>query len=113
MINMKTTTFSLTNLTDTDLANLIATCTSEMEKRKQIRKERRDRWIKDATCAYLRHPNACYARVGETTVVAVYSRYNGLLMGKATPVKGDAFDKDVGIAVAFAKACGERIPDYI
>jgi hypothetical protein len=110
---MKTTTFSLTNLTDTDLTNLIATCTSEMEKRKQVRKERRDKWIKETICAYLCEPNASFARIGETTVVAVYSRYSGLLMGKATPVKGDAFDKDVGIAVAYAKAYGERIPDYI
>ena len=113
MINMKTTTFSLTNLTDSDISRLLEECQREQTRRQQIRKERRDRWIKDSIYAYLCHPNASFARIGETTVVAVYSRYNGLLMGKATPVKGDAFDKDVGIAVAFAKACGERIPDYI
>jgi hypothetical protein len=84
---MKTTTFSLTNLTDTDLTNLIATCTSEMERRKQVRKERRDKWIKETICAYLCEPNASFARIGETTVVAVYSRYSGLLMGKATPLR--------------------------
>ena len=110
---MKNSTFSLTQMTDSEISRLLEECQREQTQRQQIRKKRRDRWIKDVICAYLCHPNASFARIGETTVVAVYSRYDGLRMGKATPVKGDAFDKDVGIAVAFAKACGERIPDYI
>lgn len=110
---MKTTTFSLTNLTDNDILELVATCTSEMEKRKKVREEKRREWIDSIYYAYLRNPNTSVCRVGETTVVAVYTRYNGLCIGKATPVKGDDFSKVTGIAVAFAKACGDRVPDYI
>ena len=110
---MKTTTFNLINLTDTDLTELMATCVSEMEKRKKVREEKRARWIKETYLMFLGHPNATIVRVGDTIVVAIHSRWDGLHMGKATPVKGDAFDKQTGVAVAFAKACGETIPDYI
>ena len=34
-------------------------------------------------------------------------------MGTARPVHGDKFDKAVGIAVAYAKAIGIQVPDYI
>ena len=48
-------------------------------------------------------------RIGETTVVAV-KWMNAIRIGVATPVNGDKFDALTGIAVAYAKACGERIP---
>ena len=110
---MKTTTFNLINLTDTDLTELMATCVSELDKRKKVREEKRARWIKETSLMFLGHSNATVVRAGDTIVVAIYSSYYGLRMGKATPVKGDSFDKQTGVAVAFAKACGETIPDYI
>ena len=45
--------------------------------------------------------------------MATYSRYDGMKIGTAYPINGDAYDHDIGIAVAYAKAMGERIPDYI
>ena len=110
---MNFTTISLSNLTDTELAYLYSNCGEELARRDEERKRLREKWIDDLFFHYLNHPNSTAMRVGDTTVVAIYSRYNGLRMGRATPIEGDVFDKRVGIAVAYAKACGESIPDYI
>ena len=110
---MNLSIFSLPNLSDTELAYLYTICGEELARRNEERKRLREKWIDDSFFYYLSHPNATAMRVGDTTVVAIYSRYNDLRMGRATPIKGDAFDERVGIAVAYAKACGESIPDYI
>lgn len=109
---MKTTnTFDLSKLTDNDLSKLIAECVMEQERRE--REEERDRWIGGYYCAFLNHPNASVIHVGETTVLALWSRNLGLKMATATPVRGDVFDHNTGVAVAYAKAVGDEIPDYI
>ena len=110
---MNFTTFSLSNLTDTELAYLYTNCGEELARRNEERKRLREKWIDDSFFCYLNHPSSTVMRVGDTTVVAIYSRHNGLRMGRATPIKGDEFDVRVGVAVAYAKACGESIPDYI
>jgi hypothetical protein len=51
--------------------------------------------------------------VGDTTVVAVYARNTGMHIGTAKPVHGDVFNREVGLAVAYAKAFDTVIPDYI
>ena len=109
---MKTTnTFDLSKLTDNDLSKLIAECVMEQERRE--RKEQRDRWIGGYYCAFLNNPNASVIHVGETTVLALWSRNLGLRMATATPVCGDVFDHNTGVAVAYAKAVGDEIPNYI
>lgn len=109
---MKTTnTFDLSKLTNNDLSKLIAECVMEQERRE--REEERDRWIGGYYCAFLNHPNASVIYVGKTTVLALWSRNLGLKMATATPVRGDVFDHHTGVAVAYAKAVGDEIPDYI
>lgn len=110
---MKTTTFSVSNLTDSDLSRLIVECELEQARREQRKATARRKWIKDYFNAFMHHPNATSYMVGEATVVAFYERNTGLRMSSARPIEGDVYDRDTGIAVAFAKALGERIPDYI
>lgn len=110
---MKTiNTFELSKLTDDDLSKLITECMTEQKCRERKREER-DKWIDSYYRAFLYHPNASVVHVGETTVLAVWNRNLGLKMATATPVRGDVFDHNTGVAVAYAKAVGDEIPDYI
>jgi hypothetical protein len=111
---MKTiNSFALSKLTDSDLFRLAAECMMEQERREEARRTRRKTWVRDYHSAFLRHPNATYKVLGETVVVSVYDRYTGIHMGATTPIGDDKFELSTGIAVAFAKAIGERIPEYI
>lgn len=110
---MKTTTFSVSNLTDTDLSNLFHSCADELQKRADQRTKRRTDWIDKHWIAFLSHPNAAVHVSGKRTIVAIYNRYEGVKIGTAYPINGDVFNSETGIAVAYAKALGERIPDYI
>ena len=114
MITMKNThSFSLDSLNDKALEVLYNDVCKEMNSRAKTRAENRAAWVRKMCGLYLCHPNSTCMQIGEITVVSVYSWYDGLRMGKARPVNGDVYDADVGIAVAFAKACDEPIPDYI
>ena len=108
-----TNSFSLSKLTDNELLTLASNICEERQHRERKRKEERDRWVDGYYYAFLNNPNASVAQVGETTVVALWSRNLGLRMGTATPVHGDVFDHNTGIAVAYAKAVGDKIPDFI
>lgn len=110
---MKTTTFSVSNLTDTDISRLLAECQRELERRENQRTAERKRWIESCYYGFISHPNASLTQVGDVIVVAVHSRTKGIVMGTARPVHGDTFDKAVGIAVAYAKAIGVPVPEYI
>ena len=111
---MKTVnTFALSKLTDSDISRLAAECMMEQERREEARKTRRSKWVRDYHSAFMRHPNATHKILGKTVVVSVYDRCTGIHMGVTTPTGEDKFELSTGIAVAFAKAMGERIPDYI
>ena len=113
---MKTTSrnsFSLTNLTDTDLANLRNELDKEVSRRAEQKARQRRDWVNSHYFAFLNHPNATSIQVGDTTVVAMYGRNLGTRIGRATPVHDDVFNRDVGVAVAYAKANGESIPSYV
>ena len=110
---MKATTFSVSNLTDTDLSNLFNSCATELQKRADQRVKRRKDWIDEHWIAFLAHPNAAVHTSGKRTIVAIYSRYEGVKIGTAYPINGDVFNSETGVAVAYAKAMGERIPGYI
>lgn len=109
---MKTiNSFSLSKLTDADLFKLATECIMEQERRAHQRKEKRIQWIASHIRQY-KNSTANHEVVGETVVVAV-RWYDHIAIAKATPINGDVFDLDTGIAVAFAKAMGERIPEFI
>lgn len=112
---MKTTTnsFSVSRLTDSDLRNLRIAVAEEISKRERKREEERRKWIDGYYFAFINHPNATAIQVDDTTIVAVYARNTGMHMGTAKPVRGDVFNREVGLAVAYAKAFGDIIPDYI
>lgn len=113
MIHMKTTTFSVSNLTDTDISRLLADCQRELERRQERKAAERQKWIDGYYYAFLNHPNATAIQVGDTTVVAAYARNTGMHIGTAKPVHGDVFNREVGLAVAYAKAFDTIIPDFI
>lgn len=110
---MKTTTFSLTNLTDADLSRMMNECHAEQKRREECKTVKRKKWVKSYFNGYLHHPNASTIQVGDTTIVAAYESDTGMHIGTAKPAHGDVFDKEVGIAVAYAKAFNTIIPDFI
>ena len=112
---IKKSDFYVNKYTDTDLRTLLEAVEDEIQRREERRKMARQEWIDS-------HINKFYAycgkmeRVGDTVIVAYYNPHPlgyGVRMGRATPINGDVFDLNTGIAVAFAKAIGERIPSYI
>lgn len=107
---MKIGAFTLENMSDADLENLYLSVQSERVQRAD-NKCKRMAWVNKYYRQY-QFSTATSKRIGETTVVAV-KWMNGIRMGTATPVNGDKFDVHTGIAVAYAKACGERIPDFV
>ena len=114
MITMKNVhSFSLNSLNDKALDVLYNDVCREINTRAKTRAANRAAWVQKMHDLYLCHPNAICMQIGKVTVVSVYSRYYGLRMGKASPVKDDVYNAKVGVAVAFAKACNEPIPDYI
>lgn len=110
---MKTTTFCVSNLTDTDLSNLFHSCADELQKRADQRTKRRAEWIHSHFWGFMGHPHATVQVTGKRTIVAIYNRYEDVKIGTAYPINGDVYDHETGVAVAYAKAMGERIPDYI
>lgn len=102
--------FSLENLSNKELDELYLSAQAERIRRADLICKR-NAWVN-------KHYNqfkGCYGDykvVGETVVIALAWMGN-VKIATATPIKGDKFDLRTGIAVAYAKACGERIPDYI
>lgn len=112
---IKKTDFYVNKYNDTELHTLLEAVQDEIALREKARRCRREEWIAS-------HVNKFYAycgkfqRVGDTIIVAYFNPSPvgyGVRMGRSTPIKGDVFDLDTGIAVAFAKAVGETIPSYI
>jgi hypothetical protein len=101
------------HMSDSNLNALIKFSTEELTKRAEKRKEMRAAWVKKMCDAYLSHPNACSHIRENLTIVAIYSHCCGTRIGTAFPVNGDTYNVDTGIAVAFAKAIGESVPDFV
>lgn len=102
--------FSLESITDKDLDELYLSAQAERIRRAD-NKRKRNVWV-DKHYKQFKGCYGDYKVVGETVVIALAWMGN-VKMATATPVNGDVFDLHTGIAVAYAKACGERIPDYI
>lgn len=109
---MKIGAFTLENMADADLENLYLSAQAERIRRADNKRKRTD-WVNDYFAKFANTYDTQYIVSGETTVVAVYDDFRGMRMGKATPVNGDVFNKKVGIAVAFAKAIGHKVPDFV
>lgn len=95
----------LSKWSDADLAELRHLICEETCNRE------RSQWIARQLASF-RANHGKYQRIGDTIVVsALY--YGKVVMSKTTPTKNDKFDLNTGIAVAYAKAIGLRIPDFI
>ena len=106
----KKTDFYVNKYTDTDLRTLLEAVQDEIVRREDARRRRRADWIEHMSWeAYHR---AAIEVVGETVIVAVLK--NGSIhMAKTHPINGDEFDMETGVAVAYTKAIGLRVPDFI
>lgn len=100
-------------MSDSQLNTLIKFSAEEQVKRAEKHKEERAAWVKKMYDMYLGHPKAECRRWENLTIVAVYDYYEGTRIGTAFPINGDTFDEGTGIAVAFAKAIGEPVPDFV
>ena len=112
-MNVKSICNSMSHLTDPELVSVWTSANNELTRREEKRKEERQKWVDGYYYAFLNHPNATAIQVGDTTIVAVYARNTGMHIGTAKPVHGDVFNREVGLAVAYAKAFDTIIPDYI
>lgn len=112
---IKKTDFYVNKYTDTDLQTLLEAVQDEIQRREERRRIARQEWIDSHVnkfCAYC----GKFERVGDTIIVAYFNSSPigyGVRMGRSTPINDDVFDLDTGVAVAFAKAMGERVPSYI
>jgi hypothetical protein len=108
-MNMSTQ-FCVSKYTDSDLQALQKAVQNEIALREDARRRRREEWI------HRYYNGACHRAVfeviGNTVVVAV-DRNGSIHMAQAHPVKGDVFDMRTGVAVAYCKAMGLRVPDFI
>ena len=101
----------LSKWSDEDLVELRHLICEETCNRERKRREARQNWInRYAREAYSR---GNYEVVNKDTVVVAVCQNGHIVMGKTTPINNDKFDLDTGVAVAYAKAVGLRIPDFI
>ena len=105
--------FSFDSMTDKDLHKMMEVINYELTTREKRKRKLRNVWVEETLGAYLRHHNASCKMIGELTIVAVYERCRGITFGVTRPIDGDVYDEGTGIAVAFAKAMNDVIPDYI
>lgn len=101
----------LSKWSDADLQELRLLINEEICARERKRKQMRYEWI-SRYMELFRVNHGEYTRVGDTIVAVAYRGWS-IAIGKSTPINGDVFDLNTGIAVAYAKALGDRIPDFI
>lgn len=75
------------------------------------RAEKRKKWV-DEMVARTQRWNTTFKFHKDTTIAAVIVG-SSVNIGISRPAHGDEYDRRVGKAVAFAKAMGESIPNYI
>ena len=101
----------LSKWSDADLAELRHLICEETCNRERKRREARSEWVSKYMKLF-RANRGEYTRVGDTIVAVAYHGW-AISIGKTTPINGDKFDLNTGIAVAYAKALGDKIPDFI
>ena len=107
---IRKTDFYVNKYTDTDLRTLLEAVQDEIARREDARRRRREEWIEHMS--YEAYHRGAVEVVDKTVVVAVWK--NGSVhIAKTHPIKGDVFDMETGVAVAYSKAIGLRVPDFI
>lgn len=107
---IKKTDFYVNKYTDIDLQTLLEAVQDEIARREDARRRRREEWIEHMS--YEAYHRGAVEVVGETVIVAVWK--NGSIhMAKTHPINGDEFDMETGVAVAYCKAIGLRVPNFI
>lgn len=101
----------LSKWSDADLAELRHLINEETCDRERKRRQKRYEWV-NKYMEMFRANRGEYTRIGDTIVAAAHRGWS-IGIGKSTPIDGDVFDLNTGIAVAYAKALGDRIPDFI
>lgn len=105
---------SFNALDDKSLSVLYANLAREINARAEAKAVKRERWAREVYNRYLAHPHSVMRQIGEITIVSTYNDfYNVLSIGVSRPANNDKYNERIGVAVAFAKAIGEPIPDYI
>lgn len=107
---VKKSDFYVNKYSDAELHTLLEAVQDEIAKREDARKRKREEWIYHYSDEAYLHGD--YIVVGDTVVVAVEKNWE-IKIAKTHPINGDKFDLDTGVAVAYAKAIGLRIPDFI
>ena len=103
--------FALSKLSDAGLAQLQQDVNDEIIRREAEKQKRRKDWISSRVREFHLREGS-YVKMDATVVVVI--KWNGAVrVGKTTPTRNDKFDLETGVAVAFAKAIGETIPNYI
>ena len=105
--------FAVSRLTDSDLVTLFNACASEMASREERKSKQREHWIETQYAKFMNRFDADCLVVGNRTIVSTYDELYGIRIGTSYPVHGDKYDAKTGIAVAYAKAIGIAIPDFI
>lgn len=109
-MNVKSICNSMSHLTDPELVSIWTFANNELARREEARKRRREEWIKHMS--WKAYHRGAVEVVGETVIVAVLKN-GSILMAKTHPIDGDEFDMETGVAVAYTKAIGLRVPDFI
>ena len=105
--------YSVSRMTDDALADFLNAIIAERTAREKKKAIKRKEWIDLWYTEFVNRYDTVAITRGELNIVATFDEYNGQRIGTAYPIKGDKFDSKTGIAVAYAKAIGIAIPDYI
>lgn len=95
-----------------EIIAIIQACQNELWARRE-NAQKRESWVDEMYRSYLGHPNATRHRKEDMTIVALYERNSGVKIGVAKCSSTSTFDEKVGLAVAYAKAIGDHVPEYI
>jgi hypothetical protein len=102
---------ALSRLSDRGLAQLQQDVNDEIIRREAEKQKRRKDWISSMVREFSLRAGS-YVKMDTTVVVVI--KWNGAVrVGKTTPTRNDKFDLDTGVAVAYCKAIGLRVPDFI
>lgn len=105
--------YSVSRMSDDALADFLKAIVAEQTVREKKKAIKRKEWVDLWYTEFLNRYDTASITRGELTIVATFDEYNGQKICTAYPIKGDKFDAKTGIAVAYAKAVGVEIPDYI
>lgn len=105
--------YSVSRMSDDALADFLKAIVAEQTVREKRKTIKRKEWIDVWYTEFMNRHDTVFITRGELTIVATYDELHGICIGTSYPVHGDKYDDKTGIAVAYAKAIGIAIPDFI